>query len=79
MGMEEILPVVPEKYFDVTRLDDGRYRVVFVKHGAVPRASYTSRVSDVVTQALRVGGVPVRTRDEAVQRACFERQVEIME
>lgn len=78
MSVEEAPPVAPATYFDVTRLDDGRYRVQFIKYGAPPRTSYTSRVSDVVTQVLRVGPVPVRTRDEALQRACFERQVEIL-
>ena len=68
----------PGPYLDVVRLGDGRYCVQFVKHGAVPRTSYTSQVDAVVKQAQRAGNVPIHTSDAELRRLCREQLVELI-
>lgn len=68
----------PDVYFAADRLQDGRYRVVFIKKGASPRTSYTSSVGAVVTQAERAGFLPVDTSDLELQQACRDRQVPLI-
>lgn len=58
-------------YLDVTRTADGRYCVAYTG-GGVSRRSYTSSVEQVIRQAQRAGGIPVRTDDEALRRSCQE-------
>jgi hypothetical protein len=66
------------RYLDVVRLDDGRYCVQLVKHGAVPRTSYTGRAGDVVRQAQRAGNIPIHTSDADLQRLCRDHSVELI-
>ncbi|HWQ12137.1 MAG TPA: hypothetical protein VNL77_05020 [Roseiflexaceae bacterium] len=72
-------PQPPDSYFEIARLDDGRYCVQFIKRGAPPRTSYTARVGDVVRQVLRAGHLPVRTRDDELRRACRDEQVVLLD
>lgn len=65
-------------YLDVVRLNDGRYCVQFVKHGAVPRTSYTGQAIAVVKQAQRAGNIPVHASDADLQRLCREQLVELI-
>lgn len=62
-------------YLLVNRMDDGRYRVVFMKPGQSPRTSYSRQSSEVVRQAQRAGNIPVCTADPELQRACEQQQV----
>lgn len=55
----------------VTRTPDGRYCVAYTV-GGVSRRSYTPSVEQVVRQAQRAGGIPVRTDDEALRLRCAE-------
>jgi hypothetical protein len=66
-------------YLDVERLEDGRYRVQFVKSGATPRTSYTAFTDAVVKQAQRAGNIPVHTSDQDLQRLCRDHLVELIE
>jgi hypothetical protein len=66
-------------YLDVVRLEDGRYRVQFVKPGAVPRTSYSAQVGAVVKQAQRAGNIPVHTDDTALRRLCDDQRVELID
>jgi hypothetical protein len=68
----------PDSYFDIVRLDDGRFCVQFIKRGSIPRKSYTLRVTDVVKQLIRAGRLPVHTDDEELQRACRDQQIELL-
>jgi hypothetical protein len=63
--------VSSQAYFLVTRLPDGRYCVAFTD-GGVSRKSYTSSVEQVVRQAQRAGGLPVRTDDQELRQRCAE-------
>jgi hypothetical protein len=65
-------------YLDVVRQGDGRYRVQLVKHGVVPRTSYTGQASAVVKQAQRAGNLPIRTSDADVRRMCRDQSVELI-
>jgi hypothetical protein len=65
-------------HLDVVRMEDGRYCVQFVKHGAVPRTSYTGHAGDVVKQAQRAGNIPVHTGDVELQRMCHDHLVELI-
>ena len=65
-------------YLDVTRLGDGRYCVQFVKHGVVPRTSYTGQADAVVKQAQRAGNIPIRTSDADLRRICRDQLVELI-
>jgi hypothetical protein len=65
-------------YLDVVRLGDGRYCVQFVKHGVVPRTSYTGQASAVVKQAQRAGNIPIRTSDGDLRRMCRDQLVELI-
>lgn len=58
-------------FLDVTRASDGRYCVVYTRAG-VGRRSYASSAGQVVGQAQRAGGLPVRTDDEALRGHCRE-------
>jgi len=69
----------PRMYLDVVRLEDGRYRVQFVKHGAVPRTSYTAHVGAVVKQAQRAGNIPVHTDDAELRRLCHDQLIELIQ
>ena len=68
----------PRPYLDVVRLGDGRYRVQLVKHGVVPRTSYTGQPGAVVKQAQRAGNLPIHTSDADVQRLCRDHSVELI-
>ena len=65
-------------YLDVVRLGDGRYCVQFVKHGAVPRTSYTGQIGAVVKQAQRAGNIPIHTSDADLRRMCRDQLVELI-
>jgi len=65
-------------YLDVVRQADGRYCVQFVKHGTVPRTSYTGQVGAVVKQAQRAGNIPIRTSDVDLRRMCRDQLVELI-
>ena len=65
-------------YLDVMRLGDGRYCVQFVKHGAVPRTSYTGHAEDVVKQAKRAGNIPIHTSDTELRHMCRDQLVELI-
>ena len=65
-------------YLDVARLDDGRYSVQFVKHGTVPRTSYTRQADAVVKQAQRAGNIPIHTNDADLRRICRDHLVELI-
>jgi hypothetical protein len=67
-----------ERYLDVVRLGDGRYSVRFVKHGAIPRTSYTNHADAVVKQAQRAGNIPIHTSDTDLRRLCRDQLVEIV-
>jgi rRNA-processing protein FCF1 len=62
----------------VTRLPDGRYCVAYTD-GSVSRRSYTPLVEQVVRQAQRAGGIPVRTDDEVLRQHCREAAVPLIE
>lgn len=62
-------PISP--YLVVTRLPDGRYCVAFTA-GGTSRKSYTTSAEQVVRQAQRAGGLPVRTDDSELQQRCKE-------
>lgn len=53
----------------VTALPDGRYSVEYTD-GTVSRHSYTRLVEQVVRQAQRAGGLPIRTDDDEIRRRC---------
>jgi len=65
-------------YLHAVRLDDGRYRVQFLKHGAVPRTSYTPQAGAVVKQAQRAGNIPIHTDDADLQAMCRSQHVELI-
>ena len=65
-------------YLDVMRMGDGRYCVQFVKHGVVPRTSYTGQAEAVVKQAKRAGNIPIHTSDADLQRICRDQLVELI-
>ena len=65
-------------YLDVMRVEDGRYCVQFVKHGAVPRTSYTGQADAVVKQAQRAGNIPIHTSDADLRRICRDQLVELI-
>jgi len=76
--IDESAHLFPRPYLDVVRQSDGRYRVQLVKHGVVPRTSYTGQPSAVVKQAQRAGNLPIRTSDADVQRLCRDQSVELI-
>ena len=65
-------------YLDVARMDDGRYRVQFVKAGAPPRVSYTDDAMAVVKQAQRAGDIPISTTDGELQQVCRDQRVRLI-
>lgn len=65
-------------YLDVVRLGDGRYSVQLVKHGVVPRTSYTYQAGAVVKQAQRAGNIPIHTSDADLRRMCGDQSVELI-
>ena len=65
-------------YFNVVRLDDGRYRVQLVRPGVTPRTSYTGLADAVVKQAQRAGNLPIHTSDADVRRICRDQMVELI-
>jgi hypothetical protein len=65
-------------YLDVVRLEDGRYRVQFMKRGTVPRTSYTGHAGAVVKQAQRAGNIPIHTGDAELRRMCDDQLVELI-
>ncbi len=67
-----------EPYLDVTRVEDGRYCVQFVKHGVMPRTSYTGHADVVVKQAQRAGNIPIHTSDADLRRLCRDQLVELI-
>ncbi len=56
-------------YLEVTRLPDGRYCVAYTA-GEISRKSYTPSLDQVIRQAQRAGGLPVRTDDSALRQRC---------
>lgn len=69
--------MTPEAYFDIARLDDGRFCVQLVRRNSTTRKSYTPRLADVIGQMVRTG-LPVRTHDEELQRVCRDRELELL-
>lgn len=67
----------PDAYFDIARLDDGRFCVQLVRRNSTTRKSYTPRLTDVIGQIVRVR-LPVRTHDEELQRVCRDREFELL-
>jgi hypothetical protein len=65
-------------YLDVVRLEDGRYCVQFMKHGSVPRTSYTGHAGAVVKQAQKAGNIPIHTGDAELRRMCSDQLVELI-
>lgn len=55
----------------VTRLPDGRYCVAYTD-GAISRKSYTPSLEQVIRQAQRAGGLPIRTDDSELRQRCVE-------
>lgn len=68
----------PDAYFDVARLDDGRFRVQLVRRDAITRTSYAPRLLDVVEQMARARQ-PVRTQDDALRGMLRERQIALLD
>lgn len=68
----------PTVYLDVVRMDDGRYRVRFVKDDMPPRISYTRQADAVAQQARHAGNIAVRTSDADVQHSCTEQQITLI-
>lgn len=68
----------PTVYLDVVRLEDGRYRVRFVKDDMPPRISYTRQADAVAQQARHAGNIAVRTSDADVQHSCAEQQITLI-
>lgn len=64
-------------YLEVTRLPDGRYCVAYTA-GEVSRKSYTPSLEQVVRQAQRAGGLPVRTDDGALRQLCEDAAVPLI-
>lgn len=69
--MTKTLSPAAPAYLDVTAVSDGRYCVVFTR-AEVGRRSYASSPAQVVGQARRAGGIPVRTDDEVLRGHCRE-------
>lgn len=67
----------PDAYFDIARLDDGRFCVQFIRRNSTTRKSYTPRLTDVIAQMVRAR-LPVRTHDEELRRVCRERELELL-
>jgi hypothetical protein len=76
--VNESLRARPQPYLDVVRLGDGRYQVQLMKHGVIPRTSYTRQAEAVVKQAQRAGNIPIHTSDADVQRLCRNQLVELI-
>jgi hypothetical protein len=70
-------PTPSRAYLDVTRLPDGRFEVAFTQ-GELRRKSYTPSIELVVRQALRAGGIPVRTADDELRQRCRDAQVPLL-
>ncbi len=70
-------PTPSRAFLDVVRLPDGRFEVAFTQ-GELRRKSYTASVELVVRQALRAGGIPVRTDDAELRQRCLEAQVPLL-
>jgi hypothetical protein len=64
-------------YLAVTRLPDGRYCVAYTA-GGISRKSYTPSLEQVVRQAQRAGGLPVRTDDSALRQRCQDAQLPLI-
>jgi hypothetical protein len=62
-------PPSDSPYLLVTRTPDGRYCVDFTD-SRVSRRSYTRSAEQVVRQAQRAGGIPVRTDDGVLRECC---------
>lgn len=70
-------PAANHAFLDVIRLPDGRFEVAYT-HGELRRKSYTPSVDLVVRQALRAGGIAVRTADDELRQRCREAQVPLL-
>lgn len=70
-------PHLPDAYFDIARLEDGRFCVQLVRRNSPTRTSYTPRVADVIGQMVRAG-LPVRTQDAELQGVCQDRQLQLL-
>jgi hypothetical protein len=68
----------PDVYFDISRTDDGRFRVQLVRRGAAPRTSYAARLADVTRQIIRAQRLPVQTEDAEIRQACLHEQIELI-
>ncbi|MEI7768911.1 MAG: hypothetical protein WCI67_02930 [Chloroflexales bacterium] len=64
-------PTPNRAYLAVTLLPDGRYCVAYTD-GGVSRRSYTPSLEQVIRQAQRAGGLPVRTEDSALRQRCLD-------
>lgn len=64
-------------YLMVTRAPDGRYCVAYIDRG-VSRRSYTPSLDQVIRQAQRAGGIPVRTDDEELRQRCQDAALPLM-
>jgi hypothetical protein len=67
----------PDAYFDIARLDDGRFCVQLVRRNSTTRKSYTPRLTDVIGQMMHAR-LPVQTQDEELQRVCRERELQLL-
>jgi hypothetical protein len=61
----------------VSRALDGRYCVIYVNH-EVRRRSYASLPEQVIQQAQRAGGIPIRTDDDALRQYCQDHEVPLI-
>lgn len=64
-------------YLMVTRAADGRYCVAYID-GSVSRRSYTPSLDQVIRQAQRAGGLPIRTDDGALRQRCQDEALPLL-
>ncbi|NTW01102.1 MAG: hypothetical protein HGA19_07280 [Oscillochloris sp.] len=58
-------------YLIVTLQPDGRYCVAYTD-GRISRLSYTPSLEQVIRQAQRAGGLPIRTDDAKLRQRCLD-------
>ncbi|MFO7168390.1 MAG: hypothetical protein DIU80_010230 [Chloroflexota bacterium] len=75
--MSKMTDGMPDAYFDIERLDDGRFCVQLVGRNSPTRKSYAPHLAAVIGQMVRAR-LPVRTQDEELQRICRDRELELL-
>jgi hypothetical protein len=70
-------PTPARAYLVVTLEADGRYCVAYTD-GGVSRRSYTPSLDQVIRQAQRAGGLPVRTDDSALRQRCLDAELPLI-